>query len=46
MAVRIGKAAHQLWVDGCFHVGLDLPQVTGLTLELFLNNSVCLEINK
>lgn len=40
------RLAHQLWSDGCFYVGLDLPQVFGLILELLLNISVWLEIKK
>lgn len=42
--VRMGEATDQLWVDGCFYVGLDLPQVPGLLFEI-LFNGICLEIN-
>lgn len=37
MAAEMGQDTHQLWDDGCFYVGLDLPQVPGLILEVFFN---------
>lgn len=37
------NCTHQLWDDGGFYAGLDLPQVVGLVSELILNGSVCLE---
>lgn len=41
-----GQATHKLWEDGCFYVGLDLPQVPGLVLELCTSIIVCLETSK
>ena len=45
-AARIVQATHHLWGGGCFYVGLDLPQVPGLILELCLNIIVCLGASK
>lgn len=46
MTAKIGQATHQLWGDGCFYVGLDLPQFPGLIFKLFSYIIVCLETSK
>lgn len=43
---RSGIANDQLRVDRCFYLGLDLPQVPGLVLELLPNGDICLKINQ
>lgn len=43
---RVGRATHQLRVDRCFYLRLDLPEVPGLVLELSLNSCVLLKIKQ